>query len=458
MLRLSQQSDQQTWRALVLRQNGTEVLLAGGGPRFALPAITIPRGRRVAKEMVQAMKTDWGCEAICVSMPGASFPASNGETVSYQLLEFWNDTNTNSDRAEWVPVAYLSRDYFQDAQDYCALQQSLAESAECAVSSSGPFARLGWFKELRAWVAGTIGLQGLKLQRSFCQWNASPTFGLIRFETSGLAVWFKAVGEPNVRELPITSELARLCPDSIPQIIAVRRKWNAWLAWEAEGTTLGESGHIEHWKSAATALADIQIATCGHSSNLIRSGARDLRLSVVSNLVHPFLGIVAELMDQQPKFPPQILNRHELRYLEDQIKRTLASAGDLRIPDSVGHLDLNPGNIIVSAHSCVLVDWAEAYVGFPFLSFEYLLEHFRQTNAEPEREAELIDSYWRPWTLSIPADRLSAAKDCAPLLAVFAYATQSPGWEKHETNAGTASYLRSLTRRMKREADRLPVH
>jgi hypothetical protein len=52
---------------------------------------------------------------------------------------------------------------------------------------------------------------------------------------------------------------------------------------------------------------------------------------------------------------------------------------------------------------------------------------------------------------------IADASAFAPLLAVFAYAAGSDAWKQTETRQepGAAAYLRSLTRRMHREANEL---
>jgi len=46
----------------------------------------------------------------------------------------------------------------------------------------------------------------------------------------------KAVGEPNLREFPVTLALAATHSEVRSAILATRRAWNGWLAPEIEGT------------------------------------------------------------------------------------------------------------------------------------------------------------------------------------------------------------------------------
>jgi aminoglycoside phosphotransferase (APT) family kinase protein len=127
----------------------------------------------------------------------------------------------------------------------------------------------------------------------------------------------------------------------------------------------------------------------------------------------------------------------------------------LGIPDSLGHLDLNPWNIVVGREGCAFLDWAEAYVGHPFYSFQYLLEHFRRAvSLDRSREAHLTESYAEPWRHVVCGEAVGEALKLAPVLAAFAYAAGTGVWDDGENlrDPATAAFLRSLARRLNREA------
>jgi hypothetical protein len=126
----------------------------------------------------------------------------------------------------------------------------------------------------------------------------------------------------------------------------------------------------------------------------------------------------------------------------------------LDIPDTLGQLDFNPGNILCSTEQCIFLDWAEAYVGAPFLTLQYLLEHQSQRTVlcvpAPEH---LVDRYASPWVSYVSCSAVAAALRMMPLLAAFACAATSDwteAWRRRDERF--SGYLRSLTRRMLREA------
>src|SRR4029077_3175558 len=164
-----------------------------------------------------------------------------------------------------------------------------------------------------------------------------------------------------------------------------------------------------------------------------------------------------QLMEQQTKAAPRALSRNELVFLGEHIHNSLRLLKTSDIPDSLGSLDFNPGNVIASKNGCKFLDWAEAYVGHPFVTFAYLLEHFRRVVAvDAKLEKQLTASYTAQWKRLLPPPVIAESLTVAPLLAVFAYAAGCGLCsEERLRDPGNKGYLRALTRRMKREANEM---
>lgn len=455
----SQQSDRETYRVIVLARNGTEVLLTRSQAGLLFPQVTIPRWQRVAENITTAMMKEWGGEVICLFELSGEPLLHTLNSFQYVVAKHWRGFAELGVPLRWIPTNDLREDSFVEQSDYSAIQRSLAQcSAPVPEPGVGPFAQLVWFEDLCEWVGGVIASRGLHLNGNFRQLNANSCFSLIRFETDGPAVWFKAVGEPNEREFPITLALAQLLPNYIPQILGARPDWNGWLMSEAEGTNLGETTDRSLWEAAAAALANLQVESIQRQRELVDCGARDLRITVLRDSISAFIDVAAHLMEKQSKVPPAVLGEMELRLLEERLQDALSVLGDLGIPNTLGHLDLNPGNLIVSESRCLFLDWAEAYVGQPFFTFQYLLEHSRRVgSADSTSEDRLLTSYLAPWEQVASRNSVAEAMVLASLLAGFAYAVGNDAWTQAErlTDPKAAGYLRSLVRRMNREGNKL---
>lgn len=452
------QSDRETYRVIVLGRGGNDLLLARTGDRCVLPTLEIPRFERVAENLTAELRNRWGHEAVCLFNPDGDLAQEPAKGCNYQVMESFRAAAHSNPRTEWVGVDSLSENDFADAADYTMVQRSVIESTGQAHTAQGPFVKLGWFRELQDWIEEAIKPRGLHLTGKFSQLNASPSFSLVRFETTGPAVWFKAVGKPNLHEFSITLALEKLFPQYVPPILAVRPEWNGWLALEVGGTNLADRKNLQYWKQAAKSLAELQIESIGYAGVLVEANVRELPVFALTKLVRPFIDVMGELMEAQTKIPPAVLSHGELLWLGEQIEEALGSVRELHLPDGLGHLDLNPGNIIVSGDRSVFLDWAEAYVGNPFLSFQYLVEHLQRTaRTDAVSELELNDSYASPWQAVISPADLSETLALVPLVAAFAYATATDAWRDSAKleDPKIAGCLRSLTRRMHREASRL---
>jgi len=448
------QSERQICRVIVFGRDGTEVLLKISGPGFAFPAIEIPRWERLAENLTAALKRDCGCDALCLFSPNHASEDRDANGKHYEVMECLRE-GRRKDETVWKPIRSLTADSFQNEAEFRIFEQCLQQLDRYERDPFSPFARKGWLAGLRRWTAGVIRPLGLELTGPFCQYNASPSFSLVRFDTNGPAVWFKAVGEPNQREFPITLKLSQQFPKYLPHVLGTRADWNGWLSLEAQGTNLRETQEIVLWESAAESLARLQIESVAQTGPILEAGAHDLRIEPLSGLIHPFLAAIALLMERQTKVSPPVLSHPELSLLGVRIEDAITLLEDLGLPEVLGHSDLNPGNIIVSDDDCVFVDWAEAHVGHPFFSFAYLLEHLRRAiGTDVAFESRFASSYSAPWRQLFSGEIIAEALALAPLAAVFAYAAGSDAWKDQERlqDPKVAGYFRSLARRMNREA------
>ncbi len=453
----SPQSDHDAFRVLLYRNDSAEVLVETADNGLRLPAVVISRRARVAEEITAAIEKRWNVVAYCLFvLPSDTY--SRGP-VRYQVAELSQIDSKPSAGMHWILPESLSAGRFAEVADFDAIQESRTRLDRYRKGTlPGSFGKPGWLRVVTEWVAENAAVSGLRLTGKFCQFNSSPTFSLLRFETNGAALWFKAVGEPNAHEYALTLYLAQLFPGRVPHVIASNREWNAWLSVAAEGQHLSNTSPIIEWQNVASALAHLQIASFGNGLHLIDAGCRDVRTCSLLELVGPFFDCMAELMASQTKPTPPPVTPSELAVLAEEIRKALEELGENGIPNLLGHLDCNPENILISPQRCVFLDWAEACVGHPFFTFQYLLEHWRRFHGtDASAECSILSAYTTPWQSFVSSQQIAAAFQLTPLLAAFTYAASTHQLRSQSAvrRLETAAFLRSLTRRMKREADTL---
>ena len=448
----STQLDYVPLRLLLYRNDAKEILLETSPEGLRLPPVVIPAHTREADHIAVAAKRTWNIEAYCLFTlaPNRDCPTF----FKYRVGEVHTDTAELPSGVQWLSTVSLPAAAFSDHEDFEAIQRSLGCFAQYR-KVPGPFGKPGWLGIVTEWVEAQAAAAGLRLTGKFRQLNASSTSSLVRFETDGPAVWFKAVGEPNEQEFLVAQKLASRFPEFVPRIIGARDDCKAWLCMEAEGRHPNENTSADIWERIGKTLGLLEIASMGRVFHFLDAGAKDLRLCNLRSLVTPFLELMGVLMDRQPSTLPGPLSRLELRHLGDQVEQGLSEFAYLAVPNVLVHGDFNPGNIITSHTACVFLDWAEAAVGPCFITLQYLREHLRKfTSRSDAAESAATAGYAEVWSRYLDRNAIARAISMAPFVAVTAYTLEicQRQAEKEMCREPMAGFLRSLTRRMKLEA------
>jgi len=406
--------------------------------------------------LIGGAKKKYGLETYCLFVPRFSARPDEIPQARYAVLEPVEQNEDAPAGTGWVPVRSLLREKVLAPPEDFGLRNCFEElERHIAQPSQSPFAKPGWIRELSKWTQSQIEPLDLQLTGKFTQLNAGPSFSLIRMETTGPAVWFKATGGRNFNEFPIICTLARLIPSYLAELIGVRPHWNGWLSRECDGETLDALSDVAAWVRTADTLARLEIASIGKSRELLDCGCRDRTVKALAPCIDDFLARIQKRMRLQLSNPPAILANPELAFLADELKHACSSLDQLGLPDVLGHLDFNPGNIVVSSEKCAFLDWSEGSVVEPFVTFCYLREHaVRTLGGAAETQARIVRAYLEPWQSLLSPRQTSRAMALSSIVAVFAYALAvdeqtSPGATESPASAG---FLRSLARRMHREA------
>lgn len=441
------------YRLMLFNGAGTHVLLQQDRDQYFLPEIRIPRFTRPAEQITSVLRDIWRIPAVLL---WSSRLESDQQGSYYGIMEACKGAWEVPSTLDWFPI-HTAASYL-DGSEGVLLKSSHANAVQPHFGvDPAPFSRLGWIGKLEDWVQTILRSRGIEL-RDFSQLNGSETFSLVRFETSKKPLWFKAVGKPNLREFPITLLLSELFPGYLPPILASDPVVNGWLMESSGDATLRDVEGPNAWQDAIRRLADLQIESIERTGRLLDAGARDLRIETLAGMTDAFFSSVASLMQNQTKTSPAPLMPEELWDLASTIKEALRSLAALGMPDTLGHGDFNPGNILVDGRRCVFTDWAEAHVGHPFLTFEYFLAYLRKSSfPRAIQEEHLREAYSQCWLYTDFIRSIEPALQLSPLIAVYAYAISGDAWRDPERLAipWVSASLRSLTRRMKQEAGSL---
>lgn len=285
--------------------------------------------------------------------------------------------------------------------------------------SHSPLARLGWVALAKHWIEEIILDRPSSLCDEVYQLNAGGGFELARFRTrQGRAYWLKATGEPNLHEFGVTSALARYLPQFLPNVLAKRADWNAWLMEDA-GSSLRERSTLPAWKQAVVALATLEQKSISHLPSLLDCGCQSQRLTVLLDQLNDMIDYLEAAMAQQVSTKAPRLSRAQLETIGSALNDACMCTLELKIPDTLIHGDINPGNILFDGDRCVFIDWADAYIGNPLLAFERLMVHLRRESSQAAAWAPSLKAiYKRQWLGRVSAAVIDQAFVFAPLLAI----------------------------------------
>jgi len=451
---IAEASPTETHRLVIFNPAGTAVLLEAHGSEYRLPTVGVPRFTRVAQEVTAILRDSWNLPSVYLF---SGLLEGSQEPTFFSVIESLNGIRQHPPKTDWFTIYHALSHPLLAAPERRAVKSSFAKSIRRAKPNDPePFGRLGWMHDLKFWARTEMRSFGVEL-KDFRQFNASETFSLVRFETDQRPVWFKAVGEPNLHEFEISLALARLFPGYMPETLATKPEWHGWLMTNG-GTQLSEFDDPAIWKAAITTLGELQVQSINKTEEVKAAECRDLRTKELLDLIEPFFGTMAELMRRQPTSPPNILDADEIAELKAKVKFAIESMAALGIPDSLGHSDFNPGNILIDSDRCTFIDWAEAHLSHPFLTFEYLMAHLKKDYPQLSSfEGDFRAAYSRSWRLVTSIGQIEETYLFSPLVAIYAYALAGNAWRDAERLKipGFEGYLRSLTRKMKKEADLL---
>ena len=277
-----------------------------------------------------------------------------------------------------------------------------------------PWARPGWYGEARAWMLEQCvahALEPVAEPELVEQW---PLSSVLRLETAGGRVYFKASFSIFRHEPALTVALAARHPDLVTEAFAVDES-RAWLLMrELGGSQLGDSkaatwsALVELILPEVFALATVHRESVGDLAELAQAGAVDRTLATLSRDLDAVLA-AADLDD-------------DLRARLDAVRPRLEPLPELLargpLPETLVHGDLHPWNLMLDGDRLRIFDWSDACLSYPLFD----LATFLPRAEDPAVRAGLRDAYLEAWTDIAPLGELRALADAALPLAQLHHA------------------------------------
>lgn len=437
---------------IVLNVKG-EVLLEGGSAVHSLPSVEVPKFTRLARAVTREAEVQLGFQLFCFGLAKDVGCSAQGAERLIAVTRFKKEQRLG-ETWRWIPRDSLEQHLSSEA--LAAANRGLEE-----LDADGPFGYYGSLDDLRAWYTPLLNDRHARECR-IEQWNGDRVFQLFRIicdpleghsDTFPRSYWFKAVGQPNTREFAVIQKLTSECPSCFAPIVGTLPSVNGWLMEDIDGYELDRAVDLRAWDLTAKALARLQIRFVGRDRELLAIGCKDWRVPQVLERVDSLFAHIAVAMEQQPSVPPPRLSKSDLTQMVHACKALCHRLLDLGIPDALAHGDFSPHNVLISNGVPVFIDWAEAYLTFPFISWEYFWN--RLIKDHPEHGAWmdcLHDSYAEQWTSIVAPKIVRQALLFSPAYAVLVRSMyRTDGDIRDGLEPGTEASRRSLVRRLQRE-------
>jgi hypothetical protein len=431
------------YRVIVVRAVSRAVLVVPTleGDRF--PRLTVPVAVRRAKALRAIMQELWQADILILDL----FPVERERSAyaTAELLSAHVPSDLQSVALDRVPSAELSE------EERIRIQSSLDGE------TGSPFTQTGWLSQAMRWLeeaTGSYWPSEWKIELH----NAGGHFTLARFRhADGCDYWLKATGGPNSHERVVTGLLAQLGGEHLPEIIATREDWNAWIMRaDPKGTTDWPLGDCSRLGDVMESMASLQRQTIGFERDLLAAGAFDQRLPRLQQHAGELFAYFCDAMDRQTSTKAPRIEQRRIFEIRDLFERTCSIVERLKIPNTVIHGDMNPGNVVIGEGGVKFIDWSEAYVGNPLITCEHLLLlNDAQTSAVKRFSDEQLRARYRD-ALGDVCDPGAIDKGfvCIPVLAAASAVYGRGDWfdSPARVDPRRQRYARTLLRYMDRAA------
>lgn len=273
-----------------------------------------------------------------------------------------------------------------------------------------PWVRRGWFNKAADTLvdmADRMEMVALTEVEQIRMWARSCT---LRLRSNNGDLYLKAVPDSLSYEPVVTRVLALRYAGYIPSVLGVHVD-KGWLLMGDFGSQyLTDFVDFDTWERVVRRYALIQRDMVDNAQSLNALGVPNRHLDYIAS--------------QVPRIvynPPEELNpseRRDLKRYAATLRTMLFDIGEYKIPLSLTHGDLRPGNIIVQDNrEPLFFDWSDSAISHPFFDLSHLLRALPPGLQSEETQAQLRDTYLSVWTRYEPMPHLLQAYEYAQVLS-----------------------------------------
>jgi hypothetical protein len=250
-----------------------------------------------------------------------------------------------------------------------------------------PWWREGWLDQATGWIEAQLAALGMPLTGSVIQVQSGSISCILRTNTAGGAIYFKATANLPlfVNEPVMMAALAQRHPDLIPAPLCfdpVRR----WMLLPDFGQPVRDSGTLAARQDMLRIFGGIQRESIAHVEELLALGCLDRRLQRLPEMAANLAGDTPLLIDLTE---PEIA---QFRAALPKLAAMCLALGACGVPETLVHGDLHLGNVALRDGKYIFFDWTDTCITHPFFDLLSIFDDEDRT-----AEAQLRDEYLRVW-------------------------------------------------------------
>jgi len=401
---------------LIFNNTQTEILLAAPGRGWTLPCLDIEGDLDPHDTARLATLVRKELRFVCEPLYAMTIDEAK------QRLVLAATTADRKDNGAWFNIAKALH-HLDDGWH----RELVAAQGTTAGTPIVPWIDSDFRMEAMAWVTDQLAVCNMSLTSDIEHVKSSFVGWIARADTDAGRIFFKAAPGVYCREMAITAMLSAWQPDYIPRPLAVDMERQWMLTREACGPTLAEVDRVETWEDTLRCYARLQRASIASLAGQADSPLYDYRPEALSERID---WMTAELKSLQRGYL-EPLDSDEVRALRGSgslLKELCLQVADAGIPSALEHGDLHPGNIRITEHCPVFLDWAWSSITHPFLSLSLLLHERKIPAGLRDERHRLLQAYLDEWTDFAPAASLEPLARLVDRWRVIHHAVGDAEW------------------------------